>query len=403
MPLTEKQAAYLQNCRHRWNLKVGAVRSGKSFLDYAVVIPKRIMVCRGEGSILLMGNTQGTFVRNILEPMRDIWGEELVSGIHADNSVNLFGKKAYILGADNKKHVARIQGMTVEYAYGDEMTTWNEDVFQMLKSRLSCEHSRFDGTMNPDNPHHFMKRFLDSDADIYQQSYLLEDNPYLSPVYVENLKKEYTGTVFYDRYILGQWTTAEGLIYDMFNRKRYVRELDRAAILSSADQIAVSCDYGTQNATCFLLWARIGTTHYLVDEYYYSGRAEMRQKTDAEYADDYEALIDGLDVPFGVIDPSAASFIAELKRRGHKVRKANNNVLDGIRQTARMFSRGEIIIDAGCVNTIRELENYRWDPAAAARGEDRPVKVDDHAADALRYYVMTAVRTGGIQVMKYGN
>lgn len=216
MGLSNKQREYLRNCNHRWNIKIGATGSGKSWLDYAVVIPKRIMALQGQGAAVLLGNTQGTLSRNILDPMREIWGELLVGTISSDNTALLFGRKVHILGADNKKHVARIQGMTIEYAYGDEMTTWNEAVFQMLKSRLRCDHSYFDGTANPDNPQHFLKKFIDSDADVFCQTSTIDDNPHLSPEFVAELKKEYAGTVYYNRFILGQWAAAEGVIYRQF-------------------------------------------------------------------------------------------------------------------------------------------------------------------------------------------
>lgn len=214
--LSNKQREYLAGCDHRWNIKIGATGSGKSWLDYAFVIPKRLRCLRGEGAAVLLGNTQGTLARNILEPMRAIWGEDLVGTIGSDNTARLFGRRVHVLGADNKKHVARLQGMTIEYAYGDEMTTWNEEVFQMLKSRLRCAHSFFDGTANPADPHHFIKVFIDSDADVFCQTSTIDDNPFLPAAFVENLKREYAGTVFYNRFILGQWTAAEGIIYRLF-------------------------------------------------------------------------------------------------------------------------------------------------------------------------------------------
>ena len=161
MPLTQKQTEYLQHCSHRWNVKTGATGSGKSFVDYTVVIPKRLLAARGEGLLVLLGNTKGTLERNILDPMREVWGPELVGNISSDNTVRLFGKKVYALGADNKERVVRIQGATFEYVYGDEVTTWSEDLFSMLKSRMRCKHSCFDGTCNPDGPQHWFKKFLD--------------------------------------------------------------------------------------------------------------------------------------------------------------------------------------------------------------------------------------------------
>ena len=202
----------MQNCNHRWNIKTGATRSGKTFLDYTV-IPKRILKCRGEGLIVLLGNTKGTLERNILEPMRAIWSPALVGQIGSNNTVQIFGKKCHALGADKISQVSKLQGAAFEYCYGDEITTWHEDVFQMLKSRLSCPNSHFDGTCNPGNPQHWFKKFLDSDADIYRQAYTIDDNPFLAPEFVENLKREYAGTVYYNRFILGEWAAAEGAIY----------------------------------------------------------------------------------------------------------------------------------------------------------------------------------------------
>ena len=219
MPLTEFQQEFLRNCSHRWNIKTGATRSGKTYLDCAVTIPQRILAARDEGLLVMLGNTLGTLERNVLEPMRALWGPELVGVVRTSasgNIVQLFGRKVYVLGADNKKHIARIQGAAFEYAYGDEITTWDEGVFQMLKSRLSCPHSHFDGTCNPENPQHWFKKFLDSDADIYCQAYTIDDNPTLPPEFVAQLKKEYTGTVYYNRFILGQWAAAGGIIYQPF-------------------------------------------------------------------------------------------------------------------------------------------------------------------------------------------
>ena len=217
MALSSKQEEYLQRCDHRWNIKIGATGSGKSWLDYAVTIPKRLLAMQGQGAALMLGNTQGTVNRNILEPMRDIWGSKLVGNIiSGDNYARIFGQKVYILGADKANSVTKIQGMTVEYAYGDEMTTWAQPVFEMLKSRLRCPHSFFDGTANPDSAHHYLKKFIDSDADVFCQTSTIDDNPFLPPEFIQQLKKEYAGTVYYKRFILGEWAAAEGSCYPLF-------------------------------------------------------------------------------------------------------------------------------------------------------------------------------------------
>ena len=371
MSLTKKQTEYLLNCNHRWNVKTGATGSGKSFVDMAATIPKRIMACRGEGLIVLMGNTRGTLDRNILEPMRAIY-PKCIGSIRSDNTVMMFGKRVYALGADNKKHVSRIQGATFEYVYGDEVTTWSEDVFQMLKSRLRCEHSHFDGTCNPDNPGHWFKEFLDSDADIYQQSYVIDDGR-LPKEIVEQLKKEYAGTVYYDRFILGLWTAATGVIYPMY--KNAITEPQ----VPGYEQFVLSIDYGTQNAFSCGLWGKYQSVWYRIKEYYYSGRNTGVQKTDEEYAQDLDEFIKGVPLPERIrtiIDPSAASFITLLKKRGkYHVIPAKNDVADGIRETATAMKKGLIKISPDCTNWIKEVQGYVWDDTAA---EDRPVKENDH-------------------------
>lgn len=391
MSLTEKQKDYLLNCNHRWNVKTGATGSGKSFVDMAVTIPKRINACKGEGLIVLMGNTRGTLDRNILEPMREIW-PGCVGNIRADNTVLMFGKKCYALGADNKKHVARIQGATFEYVYGDEVTTWSEDVFQMLKSRLRCEHSHFDGTCNPDNPGHWFKSFLESDADIYQQSYVIDDGVLPADV-VEQLKTEYAGTIYYDRFILGLWAAATGVIYPMYEEaiKAPPEKYDEDGNLIPPTRYVLSIDYGTMNAFAAGLWGLYGDVWYMVDEYYYSGRDEGIQKTDEEYAQDLDRFTDGIGTAAEklrtIIDPSAASFIALLRKRGkYRVIPADNAVLDGIRETATAMKLGKIKISPLCENWKKEAQGYVWDDC---EGEDRPVKVADHLQDAVRYFVKT--------------
>lgn len=381
MPLTEKQMEYLQNCNHRWNVKTGATGSGKSFLDFTVTIPKRVMAARGEGLLVLLGNTRGTLERNILEPMRSWWPGQ-VGIIRSDNTVELFGKKVYALGADNKKHVARIQGATFEYVYGDEVTTWSQDVFEMLKSRLRCEHSHFDGTCNPDNPEHWFKKFLDSDADIYQQSYVIDDGV-LPPKVVEELKKEYSGTVYYDRYILGLWCQADGLIYKFDND-------NIVDVAPDSGEYYISCDYGTLNPFSAGLWCWNGKTATRIREYYYSGRDNRSNKTDEEYYTELERLAGDFPIKSVIVDPSAASFIEVIRR--HKrflVRRAINDVVPGIVTTSRYIQDGTIKVHRSCKDAIREFGLYRWDDKAT---EDKPIKENDHAMDDIRYFVMTILR-----------
>ena len=240
MNLSEKQKEYWNNANHRWNIKAGATRSGKTYLDY-FMLPKRILNTQGTGLIVILGNTKSTIERNILNPMRAIYGHKMVGSISNDNTVKMFGKKVYALGAEKKNRVDVLRGSSIEYCYGDEVTTWHKDVFDMLKSRLDNEESLFDGTCNPEGPKHWFKEFLDSDADIFQQHYSIDDNPFLPVGFVKELKKEYAGTILFNRYILGQWVRAEGIIYRNFadNPTKY-----KADIKKDIQELVIGVDYG---------------------------------------------------------------------------------------------------------------------------------------------------------------
>ena len=241
--LTNKQKEYCHNANARWNIKTGAVRSGKSFVDVANVIPERIITRRGEsGLAVILGVSRDTIERNVLKPMREIYTPKRVSSISSKNTAVLFGEEVYCLGAEKVSQVAKIQGASIKYCYGDEIAKWNKDVFEMLKSRLDKPNSCFDGALNPENPGHWFKAFLDSDLDIYRQVYTIFDNPYLPPDFVKQLCKEYEGTVFYNRLILGEWKRAEGAIYRLFadDPAAFYDEVDR----NKLTEINIGVDFG---------------------------------------------------------------------------------------------------------------------------------------------------------------
>lgn len=217
LQLTDKQKEFWNECYHRWNIKCGATRSGKTYLDY-YLIPKRIRSVSGlQGLYVILGNTKSTLQRNIIEPLQTIWGCDLVSDIKADNTAEMFGEKVHCIGADKISQVDRLRGSSIKYCYGDEVVTWHKDVFNMLKSRLDKSYSLFDGTCNPDSPNHWFKQFIDSpNIDLYYQHYTLYDNPFNTPEFVKNLEIEYAGTVYFDRYIKGLWVRAEGIIFKDF-------------------------------------------------------------------------------------------------------------------------------------------------------------------------------------------
>ena len=213
---TKKQKEYGLNANHRWNVKLGAVRSGKTFQDKEDIIPRRIRERAGkDGLVFIIGVTEATIERNVLRPMRDKFGGNLVGTINK-NKVWLFGEECYCLGAEKINQVAKIQGASIKYLYGDEVVKWNKEVFDMIKSRLDQPYSLADLTGNPEHKKHWFKEFIESNADIYLQHYTIYDNDFLSTEFKENLKKEYEGTILYNRYILGQWCNAEGIIYVQF-------------------------------------------------------------------------------------------------------------------------------------------------------------------------------------------
>ena len=382
--LSEKQNEYVVKSGARWNVKVGAVRSGKSFVDISFVILKRLRDVKDEpGLNVILGVSRETIERNVLEPMREIYTDSIVGTINHRNIAYIAGCPVYCLGAEKVSQVAKIQGSSIKYCYGDEVAKWNREVFAMLQSRLDKPYSKFDGSCNPEYPSHWLKEFLDKpDINAYIQHYTIFDNPYLPQEYVENLCKEYEGTVYYGRYIKGEWTLAEGLIYPMY------KDAIEKAPEEKAEQYVLSVDYGTQNAFSCGLWGKYGTVWYRLKEYYYSGRNTGTQKTDEEYAEDLDAFIKDLTLYERIrtiIDPSAASFITLLKKRGkYHVVPANNDVADGIRETATAMKKGLIKVDPECECWLKEVQGYVWDDKSA---DDKPVKIDDHAMDDTRYFV----------------
>lgn len=347
-------------------------------------MPYRLRVLKDEpGLNVILGVSKETIERNVLQPMREIYTDKLIGTINSRNIANVCGVDVYCLGAEKVSQVAKIQGSSIKYCYGDEIAKWNKDVFAMLQSRLDKPYSRFDGSCNPEYPGHWLKDFIDNpEIDAYIQKYTIFDNPFLPKEFVDNLCKEYAGTVYYKRYILGEWALAEGLIYPMYE-EAIEKPPDRPA-----DRYIMSLDYGTQNAFAAILWGKYGDVWYALREYYYSGRDTGTQKTDEEYGEDIDKFVEDIGGNIKVtVDPSAASFIALLRKKPKfSVLKANNDVADGIRETATAMQTGRIKISPDMTNWKKEVEGYVWDDAVQ---EDRPVKVNDHLMDAMRYFVKT--------------
>lgn len=262
MIISEKQKEYIRNAHHRYNLKVGARRCGKTYLDILYMIPKRIIERKGkDGLYCIFGVSRGTIERNVLQPLREIYGKKLIGNIKSNNTAILFGEEVYCLGCEKVNQVSKIQGTSIKYAYGDEIAKWNEEVFVMIQASLDKEYSMLDGALNPENQSHWLKKdFLDTveekQLDVYVQHYTIFDNPFLSKEFVDNLCKEYAGTVFYDRLILGQWKNAEGIIYKQFadNPSLYIKDEARDEYGNRLNFmiISIGIDYGaTEGETEF--------------------------------------------------------------------------------------------------------------------------------------------------------
>lgn len=222
--ISEKQAIYINEATHRWNGKVGATQCGKTYIDTLYVIPNRIEERKGKkGLNFIVGVSKETITRNVIEPLQELFGNKVVTDIASNNTCRIFGEKVYCIGADNVGRVRKFRGARIKYLYIDEVYDINEEVFELLKSRLSFEYSVCDFAGNPQHEEHWFEKFLQSDADIYLQRYTLFDNPFLPKVYIDNLCKEYDGTIYYDRYILGRPCNAQGLCYKKFanNPERY--------------------------------------------------------------------------------------------------------------------------------------------------------------------------------------
>jgi PBSX family phage terminase large subunit len=324
-----------------------------------------------------------TLKRNCLILLQELVGGNFTYSISTKEG-KLFGRKIILEGANDIRSESKIRGVTLQGAYCDELTQFPEDFFAMLLSRLRLPGAKLIATTNPDSPSHWLKaRYIDrkDELDFLDVQFLLDDNTTLPQDYVENIKREYTG-VFYERFILGKWTLAEGIIYTEYSQAIETPPEGKPT------RYVLSIDYGTQNPFSAGLWALYGDIWYRVREYYYGGRDKGIQKTDAEYLEDLNRAFGDIDGQITtIIDPSAASFIALLRQsKRYKVRKADNAVLDGIRETATAMHKGMIKISPECKDWIREAQGYVWDDSGV---EDRPVKENDHAMDETRYFVKT--------------
>lgn len=382
----------------------GSVRSSKTFS----MMVKLLALCRYEvgGQRVITGQSKNTIYQNVLLDLFELVGRRNYSYNRQTGELMLFGVRWIVIGAKDEGSEKLIRGMTIGIAYSDETALMPRSFFLQLLARMSPEGARLYCTTNPDNPYHYLKReFMDNkelSGDIEVIHFTLADNPNLSARVRALYERMYVG-VFYLRFILGLWVVAEGAIYrDVWAKAEKYTAAQRPAGLSQRggyQRRCIAIDYGTTNPTVFLdvfhATALVDKRqrHFVDREYYWDSNKEMRQKTDAEYADDLEAFIaeggaEGADI---ILDPSAASFAAELRGRGLVVTDADNEVIDGIRMTAALLGNGMVAYSEQCENFEREMQTYAWNKKKAEAGEEEPIKQNDHSPDGFRYYVKTTI------------
>lgn len=384
----------------------GAIRSGKTVCMSLSFIMWAMQRFKGQ-NFAMCGKTIGSFRRNVLfwlKLMLKSRGYRVVDH-RSDNLVEISRGKVtnyfYIFGGKDERSQDLIQGITLAGVFFDEVALMPESFVNQATGRCSVDGSKYWFNCNPDGPYHWFKTNWIDEAkkkNLIVLHFTMEDNLSLSEQIKARYRSMYSG-VFYKRYILGLWAMAEGIIYDMFDVDRHVKKVvDFARLLIDGGRY-VSIDYGTQNAMVFLLWNKgIDKKWYCTREYYYSGRDKGKQKADSQYADDLEKWLEGTPVKAIIIDPSAASFITELNNRGYKTMKADNDVEDGIRLVSTLLNTEKIAFSQSCINTIKEFASYIWDPKAADRGEDKPIKLHDHAMDAVRYFCYTILNNKTIKI-----
>lgn len=408
LPLSPKQIRSIARSQSRINAWTGAIRSGKTI---ASLLRWLIYVAQAPpGELVVVAKTSQAAARNVFSPLNDfaLFGELAAQSRYTPGAPSgmILGRRVWVMGTHDDRSEHRLRGLTCAGAYVDEGTLVQQSFFMQLLGRMSVPGAKLFLTTNPDNQNHWLRQdyFLragEPGIDLSLFHFTLDDNPSLTPEFVASVKAEFTG-MWYRRFVLGEWCAAEGAVYDMFDTGRHV--VDVLPVMKR--WLAVGCDVGTKNPFAAIVLA-LGTDRklYAVAEWYWDSVTRRRQLTDAEYSAKLRGFLASVRFPgsqmYGiaperfVVDPSGLSFIRQLHSDlrlfpgGMSIAGADNAVLDGIRLVASLLGGGRLLIHSSCKNLIAQLQSYSWDEKAAARGEDKPVKENDHAPDALRYALAT--------------
>lgn len=390
MGLSPKQFQILTFPKTKYEALIcdGAVRSGKTSIMTVSFLRWAMEEFNGY-TFGICGKTVQSVERNIITPLltvryfpknkyRLIWRQDKhLLIVRRGKKENLF----YVFGGRDESSYTLIQGITLAGVLLDEVALMPQSFVEQALARCSVDGAKFWFSCNPESPQHwFYKEWIEHPEkhNALHLHFNLEDNPSLSPATVARYKRLFAG-VFYQRYILGLWVLAEGLVYQ-FGEENIVDEVPKTGLYY------ISVDYGTYNPFSAGLWCVRGAKATRIKEYYYDGRKAGQQKTDEEYCDAVIEMCEGYDIERVIVDPSSASFIAAMHKRGYRVLGANNDVLDGIRLVSRCLRNGNIKIFRGCGDSIREFGLYRWDDKATA---DKVIKENDHAMDDIRYFCAT--------------
>lgn len=395
--MSRKQIDFVANSNARINIASGSIRAGKTistllrWLIYVASAPKG-------GELAVVAKTTNTAASNVFIPLQDpnLFGA-LAQHVHYTRgapTATILGRPVRVIGANDVRAEERLRGMTCAGALVDEATLVPQEFWTQLLGRMSVPGAKLFASTNPGSPAHWLKRdFIDrrDELGIRYWHFVLDDNPSLAPEYVAAIRAEFVG-LWFRRFVLGEWIAAEGAVFDMWDDERHiVHELPEIA-----RWIGVGVDYGQTNPFhATLLGLGRDRRLYIGSEWRYDGRQQRRQLTDLEYSERMRHWL--ADVPgigpvrpqFVTVDPSAASFSAQLRRDKLTPTPANNAVLDGIRTMSSLLSAGKLLIHSSCKGLITEMPGYAWDDKAAEKGEDKPIKVADHGIDSSRYVTYT--------------
>lgn len=397
--LSERQLQFIEESI--WSdkpiqLSSGSVRSGKNFAGIfrlAMFLANEPLGYEKSDFAFCGASTKAVY-RIILKDLFTLIGKENYTYNRQDGSGKIFDRDFYSFGFCKANSVEPLRGMTLGGLAGTEAIFCHEEFFDESNLRLSLPGSKSFWDTNPGSPNHYIKKFLDNpdkQSQIEHHEFLLKDNTYYleqNPGYIEKLYIMYPpGTLLHKRMILGQWSMAEGVIYDSIDSGN---KITRDQLPINFDEYHVGVDYGTQNACVFLLIGIKDDVYYIIKEYYYSGRDTGIQQTPGQYLKDFRAFLGGIPIKGVFVDPSASYFIAELDQAGYPVREADNSVDPGIKCLSELFAQNRIkYVAEDCPKFDSEITSYAWDKKRAENGKEQPMKINDHGPDSARYTIFT--------------